>query len=118
MFFDDVDLSEEQLAQKLSPKFLLLAPGARLSWQYHLRWAQLGNLIRGEAGIVRNETDGPGYLGNMQRNKTVGLKQGERHRLVGLDSWGGVAEIWMHVDPEHPSNEEAIVRLADDYSRK
>ncbi len=118
MFFDDVDLSEEQLAQKLSPKFLLVAPGARLSWQYHFRRAELWKLISGEAGIVRSETDELGSLGNMQLNKTVGLKQGERHRLVGLDTWGVVAEIWMHVDPENPSNEEDIVRLEDDYSRK
>lgn len=118
MFFDDIDLSEEQLEQKLSPKFLLVAPGARLSWQYHFRRAELWKLVSGEAGIVRSETDEPGPLRNMQLNKTVGLKQGERHRLVGLETWGIVAEIWMHVDPENPSNEEDIVRLEDDYSRK
>ena len=54
----------------------------------------------------------------MELGKTVSLEQGERHRLVGLDSWGIVAEIWMHVDPEHPSNEEDIVRVEDDYARK
>ena len=57
MFFEDVDLSEEQLEQKLSPKFLLVAPGARLSWQYHFRRAELWKLINGESGIVRSDTD-------------------------------------------------------------
>jgi hypothetical protein len=28
-----------------------------------------------------------------------------------------VAEIWQHTDPGNPSNEDDIVRLADDYSR-
>src|SRR5690606_4875937 len=36
-FFKDVSLSEKQLEQKLSPKFLLVAPAARLSWQYQDR---------------------------------------------------------------------------------
>ena len=118
MFFEDVSLSEEQLEQKLSPKFLLVAPGARLSWQYHFRRAELWKLINGESGIVRSETDALGTLEKMLLNETVSLKQGERHRLVGLNTWGIVAEIWMHVDPENPSNEEDIVRVEDDYSRK
>ncbi|PZX61258.1 mannose-6-phosphate isomerase [Algoriphagus ratkowskyi] len=118
MFFSDIVLSEEQLKQKLSPKFLLVAPGARLSWQYHFRRAELWKLINGEAGIVRSETDEQGQLKKMELSETVSLKQGERHRLVGLDKWGIVAEIWMHVDPDHPSNEDDIVRLEDDYSRK
>lgn len=118
MFFEDIRLSEEQLEQKLSPKFLLVAPRARLSWQYHFRRAELWKLVNGESGIVRSETDDPGAMERMELGKTVSLRQGERHRLVGLDDWGIVAEIWMHVDPENPSNEEDIVRLEDDYSRK
>ncbi|WP_339877333.1 phosphoheptose isomerase [uncultured Algoriphagus sp.] len=118
MFFEDVDLSEEQLQQKLSPKFLLVAPKARLSWQYHFRRAELWKLINGESGIVRSATDELNDLETMVLGETVSLEQGERHRLVGLDNWGIVAEIWMHVDPENPSNEEDIVRVEDDYSRK
>lgn len=117
IFFAEVNLSEEQLEQKLSPKFLLVAPGARLSWQYHFRRAELWKLINGESGIVRSETDELGELEKMVLGKMVSLKQGERHRLVGLDTWGIVAEIWMHIDPENPSDEEDIVRLEDDYSR-
>ncbi len=118
MFFEEVELSEEQLEQKLSPKFLLVAPGARLSWQYHFRRAEIWKLIDGESGIVRSETDELGELEKMQLGETISLKQGERHRLVGLGNWGIVAEIWMHVDPQNPSNEEDIIRVEDDYSRK
>jgi hypothetical protein len=48
----------------------------------------------------------------------VNLKQGERHRLVGLNDWGIVAEIWMHTDPNLPSDEEDIVRINDEFGRK
>jgi mannose-6-phosphate isomerase-like protein (cupin superfamily) len=116
-FFNDVDLSEEQLQQKLSPKFLLVAPGARLSWQYHFRRAELWKLISGKSSIVRSTTDELGESQEMQTGETISLSQGERHRLVGSGEWGIVAEIWMHVDPANPSNEEDIVRLEDDYAR-
>lgn len=45
------------------------------------------------------------------------FEAGERHRLVGLDNWGVVAEIWQHTDPNEPSKEEDIVRLSDNYGR-
>lgn len=118
LFFVDVEFSEEQLSQKLSPKFLLVAPGQRLSWQYHFRRAELWKLIAGISGLVRSANDEQGEVIEMEMGKTVSLEKGERHRLVGLDNWGIVAEIWMHADPDHPSDESDIVRLQDDYSRK
>lgn len=45
------------------------------------------------------------------------LPTGMRHRLVGLDNWGVVTEIWQHTDVEHPSDESDIVRLQDDFGR-
>jgi len=116
-FFADVDLTKAQLEQKLSPKFLLVAPGARLSWQYHFRRAELWKLISGESAIVRSDSDEQGPVTLMTIGETVSLNKGERHRLVGTNTWGIVAEIWMHSDPENPSNEDDIVRLEDDYSR-
>jgi mannose-6-phosphate isomerase len=117
-FFPEVSLSEEQYAQKLSPKFLLVAPGARLSWQYHYRRAELWTLVGGEAAISRSLTDEQGAAVPMVTHEVVSLQQGERHRLIGTKGWGVVAEIWMHTDPNHPSDEADIVRLQDDYSRK
>jgi len=54
----------------------------------------------------------------MSIGNLISLEQGERHRLVGLDDWGVVAEIWMHTDPSNPSDEDDIVRLQDDFGRK
>lgn len=116
-FFSDVHLDEKQLAQKLSPKILLVAPDKRLSWQYHHRRAEIWKLVAGEGGIVRSEDDQEGEVATLKIGETIRLKQGERHRLIGLSSWGMVAEIWMHVDPEHPSDEEDIVRVQDDFNR-
>ena len=47
----------------------------------------------------------------------ITLKQGERHRLIGLDNYGVVAEIWQHTDKNNPSDEEDIVRVQDDFGR-
>jgi len=117
-FFPEVALSDDQLKQKLSPKFLLVAPNARLSWQYHFRRAELWKLIAGKSAICRSGSDEQGPVEPMTQGQVVSLEKGERHRLIGTDNWGVVAEIWMHSDPENPSDEEDIVRLQDDYSRK
>jgi hypothetical protein len=47
----------------------------------------------------------------------IKLTQGERHRLIGLDDYGVVAEIWQHTDKNNPSDEEDIVRVQDDFGR-
>lgn len=117
-FFPSVELSEEQFNQKLSPKFLLVAPGARLSWQYHFRRSELWTLIAGTGSISRSTTDEEQVPLALERGEVVYLEKGERHRLIGDDTWGIVAEIWVHADSEHPSDESDIVRLQDDYSRK
>lgn len=117
-FFEEVVFSEQQLEQKLSPKFLVVAPGARLSWQYHFRRAELWTLVAGEAALCRSMDDSQGPLVPMETGKIISLEKGERHRLIGTSTWGVVAEIWMHSDASFPSDEMDIVRLEDDYSRK
>ena len=117
IFFPSVFLSEEQFSQKLSPKFLIVAPGARLSWQYHYRRSELWNLVAGSASISRSLTDSQNFPVFMEKGNVISLEKGERHRLIGTDTWGIVAEIWVHSDSIHPSDEADIVRLEDDYSR-
>ena len=55
---------------------------------------------------------------SFEAGETIVLEKGERQRLIGLEGWGGVAEFWQHTDPDHPSDEDDIVRVQDDYSRK
>ncbi|EIM76954.1 hypothetical protein A3SI_08521 [Nitritalea halalkaliphila LW7] len=117
-FFPELELSEGQFAQKLSPKILCVAPGKRLSWQYHHRRAEVWKLVAGQAAIVRSADDTEGPEKDLEIGHLIALAQGERHRLVGkTGGWGIVAEIWMHTDPENPSDESDIVRVTDDFKR-
>lgn len=117
LYFDGIDVNSLKISGKLSPKILLVAPHQRLSWQYHHRRAEIWQVISGTVGIIRSKYDTEGELVEYKKNDQVVLKQGERHRLIGLDDWGVVAEIWQHTDITNPSNEDDIIRLQDDYSR-
>ncbi|MDX1639265.1 MAG: phosphoheptose isomerase, partial [Balneolaceae bacterium] len=116
-FFDNMPVNALKISGKLSPKILLVEPGKRLSWQYHHRRAEIWKVIEGPVGVITSDTDEQGPLEEYEKGDLIRLKQGERHRLVGLDSWGIVAEIWQHTDAENPSHEDDIVRVQDDFGR-
>lgn len=117
-FFPDDAQAMLGTSNKLSPKILVVALGKRLSWQYHFRRAEIWKLIAGVAGIVISDSDVEQEQKVIALGEVVRLKVGERHRLVGLqNSWGAVAEIWQHTDPQNPSDENDIVRLQDDFNR-
>ncbi|RYG49636.1 MAG: phosphoheptose isomerase [Chitinophagaceae bacterium] len=110
----------EQLSNsisKLSPKILLVAPNSRLSWQYHHRRAEIWKVLDGAVDVVTSDDDEEKHTRHLKEGDIIELRQGERHRLVGLDDWGVIAEIWMHTDANNPSNEEDIVRVQDDFGR-
>lgn len=116
-YFDGVTMNEVNISGKLSPKILLVEPEKRLSWQYHHRRAEMWQVLDGPVGVVRSKTDKQQPVQTYEAGDLITLEQGERHRLVGLKNWGMIAEIWQHVDADHPSNEEDIVRLEDDFGR-
>ncbi len=116
-YFPGVPLSDFEGFEKLSPKFLIVAPNKRLSWQYHHRRSEIWRLIHGVAGVVTSPTDEQGEVKKLEMGEIVRLECGERHRLVGLDNWGVLAEIWQHTDPTLPSDEDDIVRVQDDFGR-
>lgn len=117
IYFPQLNTSDILSGHKLSPKILIVAPHMRLSWQYHHRRSELWRLIGGEAAVVRSETDKEKETASLNKEETIQLNQGERHRLVGLDTWGIVAEIWQHTNTHLPSDEEDIIRLQDDFGR-
>jgi mannose-6-phosphate isomerase-like protein (cupin superfamily) len=117
IFFPDRNFSDIQLNRKLSPKILIVQPEKRLSWQYHFRRAEIWKVIGGRAGVVTSDSDAEGILQKLNVDNVIELTQGTRHRLVGLDTWGIIAEIWQHTDPDQPSDEEDIVRVQDDFGR-
>ncbi len=118
LYFPDYPKDKiEKFGNKLSPKILIVEPNKRLSWQYHNRRAELWRVIDGPVGFIKSSDDNQATIETLNNNQTVQFDKQIRHRLIGLDSWGIVAEIWQHTDTLHPSNEEDIVRLADDYGR-
>jgi mannose-6-phosphate isomerase-like protein (cupin superfamily) len=110
----DEDLNKEG---KLSPKILMVQPDKRLSWQYHHRRAEVWSIVEGPVGVILSDTDEQNPLEMYSSEDVIHIDQEERHRLVGLESWGVVAEIWQHTDPDNPSNEDDIVRVQDDFGR-
>ncbi len=117
-FFTHLSIANLKIAGKLSPKILVVAPDKRLSWQYHHRRAEIWKLIAGEAAVIVSDTDEETEIINLSKGDIIELKKGERHRLIGTENWGVIAEIWRHTDAENPSNEDDIIRLQDDFGRQ
>jgi mannose-6-phosphate isomerase len=116
-FFPEEDFESLKISEKLSPKILIVAPNKRLSWQYHFRRAEIWRCIEGQVAVGTSLTDEQKDTTILKIGDKIKLQQGERHRLIGLEDWGVVAEIWQHTDASHPSDEEDIVRLQDDFGR-
>jgi len=117
IYFSSLNKKDLSARNKLSPKILIVEAGKRLSWQYHYRRAEIWKVIGGTVGVVRSDNDEETGTETFTTGDLVNLKQGERHRLVGLNNWGIIAEIWQHTDKEWPSDEEDIIRLSDDFGR-
>ena len=117
VYFDGISVKQLRKSGKLSPKMLLVAPHQRLSWQYHHRRAEIWQVVRGPVGVVTSPSDEQGEPKTYYVGERIILQQGERHRLVGLNNWGVLAEIWQHTDASNPSDEDDIVRVQDDFGR-
>jgi mannose-6-phosphate isomerase len=116
-YFNYLNFEDIKKGLNLSPKILIVKPNQRLSWQYHFRRSEIWKVIQGEVGIVRSNNDTEGTLEEFMIGSQITLKQGERHRLIGLADYGVIAEIWQHLDANNPSNEDDIIRVQDDYGR-
>lgn len=113
-FFSELEIGSEN---KISPKILIVEPNKRLSWQYHHRRAEVWKVLRNRVGVIRSKTDEQAEVEELTVGDTIILEQGERHRLVGLNDYAVIAEIWQHTDPHKPSTEDDIIRLEDDFGR-
>lgn len=115
-YFSDLSLLVDDLP--ISPKILMVAPKKRLSWQYHDRRSEAWKILEGVVGVVKSRTDKESRLKRCVPGERIFLCRRERHRLVGLNDWGIIAEIWMHTDENNLSDEDDIVRLQDDFVRR
>lgn len=118
VYFSGIKLPFDINRFNLSPKILLVEPGKKLSWQSHERRSELWRVVKGPVGIYRSPTDIlPDEMEVYRQDEVIEMKLGTRHRLVGLDDWGIVAEIWIHKFHDNPSDENDIRRIQDDFGR-
>ena len=116
-FFSGIDINTLKIGGKLSPKILVVNPHSKLSWQYHHRRAEIWRVYKGKVGVSRSTNDIQNPKTILNEKDQITLKQGERHRLIGLEDYAVISEIWQHTDPDYPSDENDIVRISDDYGR-
>ena len=116
-YWKGIEVPQPSGTLRLDPKILIVAPGARLSLQYHHRRAEHWRVLDGPVKIVIG--DGEASLEDViaAPGEVLRLPVEKWHRLVGLEQWGRIAEIWHHTDPANPSDEKDIVRVQDDYGR-
>ena len=115
-YWQGVDTGEQH--GRRDPKVLLVAPAQRLSLQLHHRRSELWRVLDGPVLVVHGPDQNNLTSDVLFPGEVIHLPCGHIHRLCGdLTSWGRVAEIWVHEDPNNPSDEEDIVRVQDDYAR-
>ena len=117
IFFPKIHSNTIEQFDKLSPKILILKPRSRLSWQYHYRREEIWMVYKGNVGVVVSDTDDEKEMIKLSEGDQIKLKKEQRHRLIGLNDWSVIAEIWQHTEKDNPSDEDDIVRISDDYGR-
>ena len=78
---------------------------------------KFGKYTKALLGLLESDSDEENEMKEYNEGDQIILKQGERHRLIGLDETSVVAEIWQHTDATHPSDEDDIIRVQDDFGR-
>ena len=116
-FFEGLNVNILKIRGKLSSKILIVKSNSRLSWQYHNRRAEIWQVYKGAVGIIRSDSDVENKMKVYNEGDQIILQQGERHRLIGLDNFSVVAEIWQHTDANNLSDEDDIIRIQDDFGR-
>tara|TARA_B100000963_G_C22471970_1_gene600572 strand:+ start:383 stop:871 length:489 start_codon:yes stop_codon:yes gene_type:complete len=117
IYFDGLKTDELKVSGKLSPKILIIAPGKRLSWQYHHRRSEIWRVVSGKIKVITSHDNIERKEEILKEEDEIRLFKGERHRIIGLEEYAVVAEIWIHTDKDNPSDEYDIVRVQDDFDR-
>lgn len=108
----------EEVGKNPSPRFLVVNQSSRLSWQVHQRRSELWRVVKGPVGYMLSTTDEqPATFETANEGELIRIGPNIRHRLIGLNQEGIIAEVWVHADTENPSDANDIVRLEDDYLR-
>jgi mannose-6-phosphate isomerase len=73
--------------------------------------------IIGQFAIKRSPNNIEGGLEILNVGNAITLIQGEGHRLIGVDDYFVIADIWRHTGTNHSSIEDDIVLVQDDFGR-
>ena len=117
-YWQGVDIPSPSTGMKLAPKILLIAPKTRLSLQYHLRRSEHWRVLDGPVKVFTGTSNDDLLETPRHACDVVRIAISEWHRIVGTNNWARVAEIWQHAVATHPSDEEDIVRVQDDFGRR
>lgn len=98
--------------QNKTCKFLFICPHKRLSLQIHQRRSEVWKVVYGNVHAILDNSS----IHLFQHEQLV-IPVDSTHRLMGTEDWSIVAEMWIHQDPQNPSDENDIVRVQDDFSR-
>ena len=102
IYFNGLNTEELKISGKLSPKILIIAPNKRLSWQYHHRRSEIWKVLGGQIKVFTSYDDIERKEEILKEGDEIRLCQGERHRIIGMDEYSVVAEIWIHTDKDNP----------------
>ena len=117
VYFNGLNTDEIKVSGKLLLKIIIISPNKRLSWQYHQRRSEIWKVVSGEIKVVTSHDDIERKEETLKKGDEIRLFRGERHRIIGLEDYAVVAEIWIHTDKDNPSDENDIVRVQDDFDR-
>jgi len=113
----DIEFKPPLEQKSVSPKILLVAPKQMLSLQHHERRGEIWRVIDGPLGVAIGDDWDTLSHETYAKGSLIEIPPRKWHRLIGLDGWGRVAEIWQHSDAANPSDEADIAREHDIYGR-
>lgn len=113
----DIDFEPPLAENNVAPKILLVAPQQMLSLQWHERRGEIWRVIDGPVQVTSGESWDTLSHDVYENGSLIELPPRKWHRLIGLEEWGRVAEIWDHTDATLPSDESDIIREHDIYGR-
>jgi mannose-6-phosphate isomerase len=104
----------------LDAKLLLIAPGQRLSLQYHERRGEFWRVIEGPVLVTVGTREDAVSDVALRSGDVIRIKPGQWHRAEALGSgWAIIAEFWEHTQevPKGTDPEDDLKRLHDDFLR-
>jgi len=110
-YFKKSTLTDQRLVHPVRPKFIVVAPGQAIDWQYHHRRAEWWRVVVGEVGVKINQSDEEPEIQIQKPGDFILLEAETRHRLVGLENWAIIAQVWQHIDVKNLSDDADVVRM-------